>query len=210
MAEQNETVSDSQDGFGAGLGWGSIPALLVIDMMQAYFTDGSPLCLPDRSAVDGCARLLAAARAAGLPVLHTRVAYADSLADGGLFVRKIPALALLTEGSTLGKFESEVGPLPSETVVVKQYASAFFGTSLASTLLAAGVDTIIICGVSTSGCVRATATDALQHGFAPLVVPDACGDRTTAVHEANLYDLAAKYADLVDVATAVEHLASRG
>lgn len=198
------------DGFGSSLGWGTRPVLLVIDMMRAYFTAGSPLCLPDRSAVDGCARMVAAARNVGVPVIHTRVTYSASLTDAGLFVRKVPALALLVEGGPLGQFEPAVSPVPDETVVVKQYASAFFGTSLASTLRAASVDTTLICGVSTSGCIRATATDALQHGFAPLVIRDACADRTTAIHEANLFDLSAKYADVITAADAVEHLSGTG
>lgn len=201
-------TSPYDEGFGSRVGWGSRPALLVIDMMQAYFTEGSPLCLPDRTAVDGCARLLAAARACGVPVVHTRVAYAPGLADAGLFVRKVPALALLTEGEPLGRFEPDVAPTLGETVVVKQYASAFFGTSLASTLRAANRDTVVVCGVSTSGCVRASATDALQHGFASMVVGDACGDRTPAVHDANLYDLAAKYADVVTTQEAVTRFGS--
>lgn len=193
------------EGFGSRLGWGTNPALIVIDMMRVYFTEGSPLCLPDRAVIDGCARLLAAARAHGIPAIHTRVAYSPGLADGGLFVRKVPALALLSEGSTLGQLETDVAPAPNETVVVKQYASAFFGTSLASTLRAAHHDTLVLCGVSTSGCIRASATDALQNGFTPIVVSDACGDRTAAVHDANLFDLAAKYADVITTDEAVSH-----
>lgn len=197
-------MTDHAEGFGGSLPWGTRSALLVIDMMRAYFTPGSPLELPDRSAVDGCARLLAAARTHGVPVLHTRVEYAPDLRDGGLFVRKIPALSLLATGGDLGRFDPAVAPRPGEPVVVKQYASAFFGTSLASTLTAARVDTVVVCGVSTSGCVRATATDALQHGFAPVVPADACGDRTPAVHDANLFDLDAKYADVTDVDRVLE------
>lgn len=191
------------EGFGSSLGWGSRPGLVVVDMMRAYFASGSPLCLPDRHAVEGCVALLAAARAAGVPVLHTRVAYARGLADGGLFVRKVPALSLLVEGGPLGAFEPELVPRDDEVVVTKQYASGFFGTSLASTLCGLGVDTVVIAGVSTSGCIRATATDAMQHGFSPLVVGDACGDRDGAVHDANLFDLSAKYADVVTVADVV-------
>lgn len=191
------------EGFGGSLPWGTKPALLVIDMMQAYFASGSPLCLPDRTAVEGCAALLEAARAHGVAVVHTRVAYGPDLRDGGLFVRKVPALSLLAGDAALGRFEPDVAPLPSEPVVVKQYASAFFGTSLASTLTAARIDGVVVAGVSTSGCVRATATDAMQHGFAPVVAADACGDRTPEVHAANLYDLDAKYADVVDVARVV-------
>lgn len=200
------STTGHDEGFGSRLAWGTRPALLVIDMMQAYFTEGSPLCLPDRQAVDGCVRLLEAARSNGVPVVHTRVAYSPGLADAGLFARKVPALGLLVEGSTLGRFEADVAPQPGEVVVVKQYASAFFGTSLASTLRAAGRDTVVACGVSTSGCVRASATDAMQLGFVPLVVADACGDRTGAVHEANLFDLGAKYADVVTADEAVTYL----
>jgi maleamate amidohydrolase len=193
--------------FGAELGWGSRPALLVIDMMRAYFTPGSPFDLGSRAAADGCAALLAAARSAGLLVVHTRVRYAAGLADGGLFVRKVPGLALLAEGAgELGEFVPGLEPRPGEPVVVKQYASAFFGTSLAATLTAAGIDTAVVAGVSTSGCVRASATDAMQHGFRPIVVADACGDRTPAVHDANLFDLGAKYADVTTVAAVVARL----
>jgi maleamate amidohydrolase len=188
--------------FGGELGWGTRPALLLIDMMRAYFTPGSPFDLGSRAAVEGCATLLAAARSAGILVVHTRVRYAAGLADGGLFVRKVPGLAVLAEdaGGDLGEFVASLQPLPGEPVVTKQYASGFFGTSLAAMLTAAGIDTTIIAGVSTSGCVRATATDAMQNGFRPIVPADACGDRTPEVHNANLYDLGAKYADVTTVA----------
>ena len=194
--------------FDGRLGWGDRPALLLIDMMRAYFTPGSPFDLGSRAAVDGCAALLAAARTAGLLVVHTRVRYAAGLADGGLFVRKVPGLALLAEGAgDLGEFVPGLEPRPGEPVVVKQYASAVFGTSLAATLTAAGIDTTVIGGVSTSGCVRASATDAMQHGFRPIVAADACGDRTPAVHDANLFDLGAKYADVTTVAEVCARLA---
>ena len=195
--------------FGGTLGWGERPALLLIDMMRAYFTSGSPFDLGSAAAIEGCAVLLAAAREAGVPVLHTRVRYAPDLADGGLFVRKVPGLAVLAEGAgELGEPVPELAPRPGEVVVVKQYASAFFGTSLAATLTARGTDTVVIAGVSTSGCVRATATDALQHGFAPMVAADACGDRSAAIHDANLADLGAKYADIVTTAAACARLAA--
>jgi nicotinamidase-related amidase len=115
-----------------------------------------------------------------------------------VFFRKIPLLRIFEKGSPLGAFPPQLTPLASELVVTKQYASAFFGTSLASTLTAAGVDTLLITGVSTSGCVRATATDACQHGFVPVVVRDAVGDRHQTVHESNLFDLQAKYAEVMD------------
>lgn len=180
-------------------------------MMRAYFTPGSPFDLGSRAAIEGCIEVLAAARAAGIPVLHTRVRYAADLADGGLFVRKVPGLAVLAEGAgELGEFVVELAPWDGEVVIVKQYASGFFGTSLAATLTAAGIDTVVAAGVSTSGCVRATVTDAMQHGFRPIVVGAACGDRTQAIHDANLADLGAKYADVVDLAAAVDGLSRAG
>lgn len=194
--------------FGGSLGWGRRPALLLIDMMRAYFTTGSPFDLGSQAAVDGCAQLLAAAREHHVPVVHTLVRYAPDLADGGLFVQKVPGLAVLAEGAPddLGREVDELTPTAGELVVTKQYASAFFGTSLAATLTARGIDTVVIGGVSTSGCVRASATDAMQHGFRPIVVADACGDRTAATHNANLADLAAKYADVIQVRAAVAGL----
>jgi len=154
--------------------------------------------------------LVHAARAAGRPVIWTVVRYTRGLADGGLFVRKVPALAAFAEDADggWGEIAPPLRPVPGEPVVVKQYASAFFGTSLAATLHASGVDTTVITGVSTSGCVRATATDALQHGFRPIVVRDACADRSAALHEANLADLDAKYADVVDLPEALTRLTS--
>ncbi|MEO8889728.1 MAG: isochorismatase family protein [Jatrophihabitantaceae bacterium] len=194
--------------FGGSLGWGQRPALVLIDMMRAYFTPSSPFDLGSRDAVDGCVRLLHAARTAGVPVLHTVVRYAPGAGDAGLFVRKVPGLRVLAADADggLGELIAELTPDPGEVVVVKQYASAFFGTSLAATLTAGGVDTVVLCGVSTSGCVRASATDALQHGFRPIVVAGACGDLTAAIHDANLADLAAKYADVVSIDEAVAGL----
>ncbi len=144
-----------------------------------------------------------------MPVVFTRVEFQPGGADGGLFFRKVPALASFERGNPLAEFLEHPRPLPDETVVTKQYASAFFGTSLASTLRALGVDTVVICGLSTSGCVRASALDALQHGFIPVVVADACGDRHPDVQRANLFDLAQKYATVVTEADAVERLADR-
>jgi len=144
-------------------------------------------------------------------VVHTQVVYTVGMADAGVFGRKVPALGVFAadaEGG-MGLVAPELTPRAGEVVVTKQYASAFFGTSLAATLTAAGVDTVVVGGFSTSGCVRASATDAVQHGFTPIVVGDACGDRTAAVHEANLFDLDAKYADVVDLDEALTHLKGR-
>lgn len=192
--------------FSGRVGWGSRPALLVVDLVRAYTDPGGPFALPDVGpAVDATASLVAAARAAGHPVMWTAVRYAAGLADGGLFVRKVPALAAFAEDAPGGWGALALPPEPGETVVVKQYASAFFGTTLAATLHTAGVDTVVVTGVSTSGCVRASAMDALNSGFRPQVVRQACADRSAALHEANLADLDAKYADVVDLADVLAH-----
>ena len=194
------------EGFAGALRPGRRPAVLVIDLMRAYFDPGSPLCLPSRDCLASAARVLGVARANGVPVIHTRVEFAPDGSDGGVFVRKVPALEHLFGGGPLSELMPEVAPAEGELVVTKQYASAFFGTSLASTLVARGVDTVVLVGVTTSGCIRASGVDAVQHGFVPLVVRDAVGDRTEHVQDANLFDLQAKYAEVVDESTAVAYL----
>ena len=195
------------EGFDGRLIPGRHPAVLAIDLMRAYFEKDSPLCLPSTDALDAAARVLAAARANDVPVLHTRVAFGPGGVDGGVFVRKVPALRHLFDGGgPLGELMPSVAPADDELVLVKQYASAFFGTTLASTLRSTGVDTVVLVGVSTSGCIRATAVDAIQHGYVPLVVRDAVGDRTPRTQESNLYDLQAKYAEVVSEADAVAYL----
>lgn len=199
-------MSTFDEGFDGRLSPGRRPAVIVVDLMRAYFEPASPLCLPSRDCLASAARVLAAARRGGVPVAHTRVEYAPGGRDGGVFVRKVPALKDLFGGGPMSEFMPEVAPIDDELVVTKQYASAFFGTSLASTLVARGTDTVVIVGASTSGCVRATGVDAVQHGFIPLVVRDAVGDRTAQTHEASLFDLQAKYAEVVDEETAVTYL----
>ena len=199
-------VPGLDEGFAGTLSPGRRPAVLAIDLMRAYFDPASPLCLPSRDCLASGARVLAAARANGVPVIHTRVEFAPDGSDGGVFVRKVPALEHLYGGGPLSELMPEVAPVEGELVITKQYASAFFGTSLASTLVARGIDTVVLVGVSTSGCIRATGVDAVQHGFIPLVVRDAVGDRTPQTHDANLFDLQAKYAEVVDERTAVAYL----
>lgn len=198
-------------GFGKGLVPGNSPALIVIDMAKAYFEADAPLYLgePVASAVLGStARLIAAARVDHVPVLFTTVRYQPGGIDGGVFFRKVGALRCFELGNRLGEFMDPIAPTEGDVVIVKQYASSFFATSLASTLTALGVDTVLITGVSTSGCVRATALDACQHGFVPLVVRDACGDRSPTVHESNLFDLQQKYAEVYSEAEAIAYLAN--
>ncbi len=193
-------------GFGGGVGWGTKPALLIVDMCMAYLTPGSPLFLESGATVrDSIAPLATAARAADAPVIFTRVEYAHA-SDGGLFRRKIPSLACFETGNPLAEFDPALMPHPGDMVLTKQFPSAFFGTPLAGLLTAQGVDTLLITGVSTSGCIRATAVDALCHGFAPQIITDCVGDRTAEIQAANLLDLEAKTADLLDSPAALARL----
>jgi maleamate amidohydrolase len=195
-------------GFGQNLRWGTRPALLLIDLIRAYFEPGADLFMGNDDCLHAAARLLTASRTAGIPVVHTRVEYDSAGLNGGLFVRKVPSLRALTAGSPLAETMPQVAPVGHEVIIVKQYASAFFGTTLAATLTPLQIDTVVIAGVSTSGCVRATAVDALSHGFVPVVVRQAVGDRDVRPHEASLFDLQAKYADVADEQTVVAWLDS--
>jgi nicotinamidase-related amidase len=199
-------ASYSRSGFGEALGFGDRPAVLVVDVIRAYLEPTSPLYAGVEDAVAAAARVVDAARRAGVPVVFTRVEYQPGGVDGGLFYRKVPALGVLQAGSPLADFPATPRPRDGEVVITKQYASAFFGTSLASTLTAMGVDTVVIVGLSTSGCVRASAVDALQHGFVPIVVREAVGDRDPRPHDANLFDLDAKYADVRDEDEVIAYL----
>ena len=204
-----QAAADNYSGvWGSRIGFGRKPALLVIDFMKAYTTPGAPLFA--QGVVEAVARtpnLLAAARQAGLPVIHTNILYrAPNCADGGVWVKKAPVMTALVPGNPLADFCDGVEPLPAELVITKQYASAFFGTSLAPMLHADGIDTVMLAGCSTSGCIRASAVDAVQHGFRTIVIRDCVGDRHAGPHEANLFDIDAKYGDVVGLQEALEEI----
>lgn len=195
-------------GFRGRIGWGGRPAVVVVDVVTAYL-EGGPLTDAGgrfESARASVERVVDAARGAGHPVVFTAVRLAPGGADAGWFGVKVPGLSVFEDGSPYAGFPPAPAPLPGEVVVSKQYASSFFGTSLVATLTVGRVDTVVVTGFSTSGCVRATALDALQHGFRPVVVADACGDRDPATHDQNLFDLDSKYADVLSEAEVVDHL----
>jgi maleamate amidohydrolase len=193
--------------FDGHLGFGRAPAIIVVDFIRAYTEPGSALYAPAVvDAVRASVPLLAAARRKSVPIIYTRVVYHPSGNDGGLFVRKVPTLRRMVEGEPLAEIVPELPPGPDDVILIKQYASAFFGTSLAAMLTARGVDTLIITGCSTSGCVRATAVDAMQNGFRPVVPRECVGDRHAAPHEANLFDINAKYGDVVPLADVLARL----
>jgi maleamate amidohydrolase len=195
------------EGFHGRAGFGRRPALLVIDVNVGFTDPASPLVCELDSVVAAIARLLDEARRAQIPVVYTTVSYTEGdKTAAAAFIDKVPALLTLEAGSRWVEIDPRVAPQPHEPVLNKLFASAFFGTALSSLLAAAGCDSVIVTGASTSGCVRATAVDALQHGYRPLVPRDAVGDRNPSAHEANLYDIDAKYGDVVSLDEAVAHL----
>jgi maleamate amidohydrolase len=193
---------------GQAVTMGERPAVLVVDF-SCGFTD--PECalgseLSDE--VDATRRLLDAARAKGLPVVFTTIGFEPSLRDGGLWLQKVPSLGDLQIGGRWVEIDPRLAPREDETIVLKKGASAFFGTNLTAILVSQNVDSVILCGATTSGCIRATAIDLLQNGF-PAMVPRECvGDRAQAPHEANLFDIQAKYADVVSLDDALAYVES--
>lgn len=196
-------------GLAGGMGFGRRPAVVVVDLILGFTDPASPLGSDLDSVVAATARLLEAARAHRRPVLFTTTAYGPSMADAGLFPRKVPSLETLQQGSPWVELDPRLGRLPSETLIEKKYASAFFATALAPELTARRVDTVLICGATTSGCIRATAVDALQHGFRPIVPEPCVGDRSEEPHRANLRDIEGKYGDVVGLEVALAGLGTR-
>lgn len=202
----NDTSVYDKQGFGGEAGFGATPALLIVDFVNAF-------CDPEQfgggnidAAVRHTAVLLECARRHALPVAFTRVVYAGDGADAGVMCRKVPALAELTEDAPGSQVVESLVPRPGELVVRKTQPSAFFGTGLAAWLIDRRVDTVIVTGCTTSGCVRASVVDAMSHNFRTIVARDGVGDRASGPHEANLFDMQQKYADVLDCAAIIEHL----
>ncbi len=195
------------EGFGERGGFGRRPALAVIDMTLGFTDPKSPLACDLEEPVKNIARLLDTARQAEVPVIFTTVAFRESdKLTAAAFIEKVPALLVLEAGSRWAEIDPRIAPRETEPVLNKLFASGFFGTGMGSALTVAGVDTLIITGVSTSGCVRATAVDALQYGFRPVVPREAVGDRNPDAHEANLHDIDAKYGDVISTEDALKYL----
>jgi maleamate amidohydrolase len=197
----------ARQGFAQKIGLGVAPALVMVDFVlgftdPAHFGGGNI-----NDAIDRTVDLLAFARKHGWPIAHTRVVYADDGSDAGAFTRKAPGLLKLTETSPLSQIVDALRPIPGELVIRKRQASAFFGTEFAPWLLWNRVDTLFVTGCTTSGCVRATVVDAVAYNLRTIVVTDGVGDRAIGPHEANLFDMGQKYADLM---TAAEIMAATG
>ena len=195
------------EGFGGRGGFGQHPALIVVDMTLGFTDPESPLGSDLDGPIEAIRKLLGAARRVAIPVVFTTVAYRESdKVTAAAFIDKVPALLTLEAGSRWAEIDPRISPRKTEPVLNKLFASGFFGTGLSSLLTAASVDTLIVTGATTSGCVRATAVDSLQYGFRPVVPREAVGDRNPDAHEANLYDIDAKYGDVVSLEGTLEYL----
>ncbi|MBC2774574.1 isochorismatase family protein [Rhizobium sp. AQ_MP] len=208
MSAEESLDANYKRAFGKRIGFGRKPALILIDLVEAYFDPSCALYAGVEEALASALRLVDAARANGVPVLYTNVVYTQGGANGGRFYQKSMTLHNFVEGNPMGAWAKGIAPRAGEIVISKQYPSAFFGTSLASTLASLGVDTLIHTGVSTSGCVRATCVDCCSHGFIPIIAREAVGDRHAAPHEANLFDMDAKYGDVVSEQDIMTYLTS--
>lgn len=195
-----------QQGFGAGLGYGSKTALLVIDLQLCFTTEDELGGFNMAEAIDGTAELLKKARPIGLPVAHVRFLAQAAPGGAGVFGDKVPALHALTRDNPRAAFVPSVAPIAGEYVLEKEHASAFFGTPLSTWLRVNRIDTLLVAGCTTSGCVRASVVDASAHGIRPIVVDGCVGDRAEGPHRASLFDMAQKYADVVSLASALADL----
>jgi maleamate amidohydrolase len=187
-------------GFHGTVGLGRRPALIVVDVNRGFTDPASPLVCDLDDVVTAIRRVLDEARAAGIPVVFTTVSYREEdKQTAAAFIDKIPALLTLEAGTRWVEIDPRIAPRGDEPVLNKLFASAFFGTALSSFLTANGCDSLIVTGASTSGCVRATVVDAIQHGYRPIVPREAVGDRNPDAHVTNLYDIETKYGDVVSV-----------
>lgn len=196
------------DGFGQRAGGvGRRPALVIVDINNGFTDPASPLVCDLDETVEAIRQLLDASRRAELPVAFTTVSYGEGdKVTAKAFIDKVPVLLTLEAGTRWVEIDERIAPRPNEPVLNKLFASAFYGTALASMLASHGCDSVIVTGASTSGCVRATVVDALQHGYRPVVPREAVGDRNPAAHDAALYDIDLKYGDVVPLAECLEAL----
>lgn len=194
--------------YGNRTGFGKKPALILVDFAHAYFDKDCDLYAGVDEALASALRVREVAHEVGVPVVLTEVSYQPGGINGGRFFEKAKPLKAFVKGQKTAEFAEGLEPRPDEIVITKQYPSAFFGTSLASTLTAMGIDSVILTGLTTSGCVRASCVDSMSYGFTTSVVREACGDRHPAPHEANLFDMNAKYADVVSEAEIISYLRS--
>jgi nicotinamidase-related amidase len=189
---------------------GSRPAVLVVDFSRGFTDPESTMGSDLTGEVEATKRVLDVAREGEIPVVFTTIGFETNLKDGSLWLQKAPGLAELQVGGKWVEIDARLERAEDEVVILKKGASAFFGTNLPSVLVSQGVDTIVLCGATTSGCIRATAVDLLQYGYPTLVPRECVGDRAQGPHEANLIDIQAKYADVVSIEDALSYLEGVG
>ena len=207
MSEDTHLQDNYRATFNGKTGFGRRSAVIAIDFMKSYTTPSSGLYAEGVvEAVKHAQAFYREARRLGVPIIHTQVHFLPGGDDGGVFVEKLPILRQMTADNPLTQFDEHVEPEAGEAVIRKQYPSAFFGTPLVSMLVKRGVDTVILTGCSTSGCVRASVVDAISYGFRVVVPRECVGDRHEIPHEANLFDIQAKYGDVMATADVVAHL----
>jgi nicotinamidase-related amidase len=192
------------------VGTGESPALLLVDFARGWTDSASPISLPLDTQIEAATRLLRVARGVPIPVVFVTSAYDDADLETVRMLQKTPRVRMLTTGSPLVEIDPRIAPRPEELVIVKKHASAFFGTQLAPHLVAHRVDTVLIGGCITSGCVRASAVDAAQHGFRTLVVEEAAGDRSLDAHLSSLRSIDDLYGDVVTLSEALNYLRRLG
>jgi maleamate amidohydrolase len=195
-------------GLAGRVGFGQRPALIVIDMIHGFTDLRSPLASNMEDQIEAIDQLLDIARAKQITIIFSSVAYDANLQDAGIWIRKIPSAKLLVEGSKWVGVDERLHRRPNEMLLVKKYASCFFGTDLATRLINRGIDTLLITGCTTSGCVRATAVDSCSYGLHTIVVQETVGDRAELPHFANLFDIDAKYGDVISLEEASGYLNS--
>jgi len=218
MSEQALTVDEELErlrrrfeeaGMVRRAGFGERPVLLVIDMIRGFTDPASPLGSDAPDTVAAIGQLLVAARDAGIPVVYSTCHWLDTLEGGRVWSQKIPSQRVLLPGSDWVEVDPRLQPAPGESVIVKHHASCFFGTGLAEQLRSEGVDTVIATGMTTSGCVRASVVDSVSSGFRTIVAREAVADRASLPHLASLFDIDAKYGDVMPTDEVVEHLRMR-
>lgn len=210
VSESEEEFFKSR-GFGLRMGFGERPALIVIDLVKAFTDETKPLGANLDSQIAAVTQLLGIAHERKIPTIFSTVRYDDKdLADAGIWTLKQRGSITLRNDTDGSEVDPRLPVGPDDSILLKKYASCFFGTDLVSRLVSRGIDTLIVTGCTTSGCVRATAVDALQNGFRPMIVTEAVGDRSKAAHDQSLFDLNAKYGDVVSLDETLLYLRNVG
>ena len=204
--EKRTRASYVEKGFAARSGFGRRPGLLIVDFINGFTDPTSPLGGDFSSQLEATKALLTTFRREALPIVYTVIEYEPGFRDAGVFIQKVPSLSVLLRGSPMCAVDERIAPKPGEYIVSKKYASSFFATNLDSYFRTHGVDTCVIVGCTTSGCVRASAVDSLQYGYRTIVVREGCGDRAEGPHEANLFDIDAKYGDVISLGECLDYL----